>query len=88
MTESEIKIIEGVSLIREGINATNIDKTTIAKGLAKLFVKTHRTLQQSTMQLIPLFIEEISNIETDLRNEASIEWCKKVTKLDHYFPFI
>lgn len=88
MNESEIQIIEGVQMIREGINSISLDKKAIIKNLALLFFKTHRTLQQSTLQLIALFIEEVSESETDLRNEASIEWCKKVTAIDHYFPFI
>ena len=58
--------------------------------LAKLMVQDHRTLQQSKMRLVYAFISEMAQLQyTDARNEASVNFAKRVMELkDVYFPLI
>jgi len=51
--------------------------------------REHRTLQQNFWRMIYYVMKRYGeNSEwTDLRNQASRKWCKKVTK-EEYFPFV
>ena len=53
--------------------------------------REHRTLQQNFFRMISEIVKEMAKQrDCDLRNEASIEWCKKATQAtqDIRFPFI
>ena len=80
-------VIETLSRIT---NNMGCDFEKNAKILSEKFSCTHRTLQQDIIRLLAQFIKYNANAElpTDLRNEDAIEWCKKVSEIDHYFSRI
>jgi hypothetical protein len=49
---------------------------------------THRTIQQDFFRSLVLFIGKMKDMPTDLRNEACVEWCKKVSEIKTSFPRI
>jgi hypothetical protein len=59
-----------------------------AKILSDKFRKTHRTLQQDIIRLLARFIKYNAEHDTDPRNQDAIDWCKKVSEIDHYFSRI
>jgi glycine/serine hydroxymethyltransferase len=79
------EIIERLSAI---VNNLSFDYDEASKTMASQFACVHRTLQQSTIKLIAEFIRKVSVSNHDLRNEAAIEWAKKVASIDSRFPFI
>ena len=65
------------------------DDNAIADTFCDEFNRTHRTLQQGIAKLLYLFIAKASKTEySDARNEATIEWFKKVAEIEQYFPLI
>jgi hypothetical protein len=79
------EIIEKLSQISNNMSFNNED---FAKELANNFRKEHRTLQQGIIKVLAVFIAEVSTFSTDLRNEAAVQWCKKVSEIEAIFPFI
>jgi hypothetical protein len=49
---------------------------------------THRTLQQSFIRALAGFIAKMATMDTDLRNQASVDWCKEVAKIECFLPLI
>lgn len=84
-TEQLENVIETLSHIT---NSMSCDYEKNAKILSDKFRRTHRTLQQDIIRLLAQFIKYNSELETDARNEDAIEWCKKVSEIDHYFSRI
>lgn len=78
-------VIETLSHIT---NSMGCDYEKNAEILSEKFRRTHRTLQQDIMRLLARFIKNNAQIVTDLRNQEAIEWCKKVSEIDHYFSRI
>lgn len=66
-------------------NNMSCDYGKNAKILSNKFQRTHRTLQQDIIRLLARFIKCNAELPTDLRNQDTIEWCKKVSEIDHYF---
>jgi hypothetical protein len=83
--EAAKEIIEKLSHISNNMAFNNED---FAKELANNFQKEHRTLQQGIIKVLAVFIAEVSTFNTDLRNEATVQWCKKVSEIEAIFPFI
>jgi hypothetical protein len=79
---------EIIGTLSEMVNNMTFDYDEAAKILSSRFICEHRTLQQSMIKLIACFLKNISTFNTDLRNEAAIEWAKKVSQIDSHFPFI
>lgn len=79
-----VKIENIIKEMSEYINGGNPEL------LAEMFFiameKEHRTLQQSFIRSIALFIKMMSKMPTDLRNQAAVEWCKKVSEIEAVFP--
>ena len=89
LKEKNEKALEEIIECLSGmVNNMAFDYDEAAKILSSRFVRVHRTLQQSTLRLIARFMKSISGFDTDLRNEAGIEWAKKVSQIDSNFPFI
>ena len=56
--------------------------------VCKALLHEHRTNQQRVADSIATVIKSLSTHDTDMRNEASVAWAKKVGQIDAYFPFI
>ncbi len=69
------------------VNIMGADKV-VAAAIAAELAHTHRTLQSSFLGAINGAMVEYSEMPTDLRNEAAVDFAKKVVALEHYFPFI
>jgi len=72
------------------IDSTNcmIGEKEMAEGMLEALLGSHRTLQQSFFRVFAKTMKQYSEANYDLRNEASVEFAKKVNELDHYFPFV
>lgn len=73
------------------IDTTNVmgGEKDVAAGLLEALLSSHRTLQQSFFRAFADAMEHYAETPfVDLRNEASVEFAKKVKELDHYFPFV
>jgi hypothetical protein len=72
--------------ILDFVNSYGFDQETFAKTIAK----GHKTLQQSTMRLFLAAIREMSKVQPDTRNEATVELAKIITaEADKWsLPFI
>lgn len=79
------EIIEKLS--RTSNNMT-FDHKQFAQQLADNFRREHRTLQQGMIKVLAEFISEVAEQHTDMRNEAAVNWCKEVKKIEANFPFI
>jgi len=67
------------------------DRMEVIKLLAKKFIQTHRTLQQSLIGLIyGVFYELVVTykIQSDLRNEQAVKFMEECVNMEKYFPFI
>lgn len=76
-------------LMQELIEKTN----SLADGdtcddMLKALVGSHRTLQQAFMRQLYEMLCEYADESTDARNEASVEFAKKVKALEHHFPLV
>ncbi len=60
----------------------------VIQGIVEALQGSHRTLQQSFVRCMAKALIEYSNTRFDARNEASIDFAKKVKELEHHFPFI
>jgi len=63
-----------------------------AKEFVNVMNHTHPTLCQTAFRFFSIVIREYAGRETgqhyDMRNEASVKWAVKVTKIDAGFPCI
>ena len=73
------------------VNATNTmgsDKL-VSQGIVEGLENCHRTLQQSFMRCFVAAMKEYGDTRFfDARNEASVDFAKKIGEMDEYFPFI
>ncbi len=60
----------------------------VAEMIANVLSGSHRTLQQSFMRSLNIAMQDYANTGTDLRNEAAVDYAKKIVALEHYFPFV
>lgn len=77
------EIIEALETLT---NNMSFDYEKASKILSERFGRVHRTSQQDTIRLLAMMITNIAEHTTDLRNEAAIKWCKKVSEIDVFFP--
>lgn len=76
--------------MQEVTSAVNImSEKELEEGMLNALLDEHRTLQQSFFRVLHNVLEQYADTKYyDLRNEASVEYAKKVRELDHYFPLI
>lgn len=60
----------------------------VAEAMFEEMQRTHRTLQQNFIRSLAGFITRMTKMDTDLRNEASVAWCKKVAEIECLLPLI
>jgi hypothetical protein len=73
------------------IDATNVmgSEKDVAAGILEGLLSSHKTLQQSFMRAFIEAMKEYADTPfRDARNEASVEFARKVKELDVHFPFI
>ena len=56
--------------------------------VCKALLHEHRTNQQRVADGIATVIKSLATHDTDMRNEASVSWAKKVCQIYANFPFI
>jgi hypothetical protein len=64
------------------------DAKFVSEAMFEAMQHTHRTLQQNIIRTIAAFLARMSTMDTDLRNQASVEWCKEVAKVECLLPLI
>ena len=83
-SSEEVKTL--VKTLRQGPNPS----ITIA-GIVNAILNEHRTHQQNIVRNLRDILACLSvgmQDCTDMRNEASFEFCKKVDEMDHHFPYV
>jgi len=60
----------------------------IAEVMASVLMGSHRTLQQSFFRTLNIALAEYQDVGTDLRNEASADFAKKVVAQEFFFPLV
>jgi hypothetical protein len=83
------RIKEMMDIFSRISNSGSARSEDIADKMFEEFRRDHNTLQQNQIRILRAFITRVSQIEyTDMRNEGSVEWAKKVSKIDTHLPFI
>ena len=77
-----------VSELLEITTASEIDQERIARDFVKNLTQKHRTSQQLFLKLFSNIIKEYSNVNSDPRNRAAVNWAKQVSELNNTFPYI
>lgn len=58
----------------------------LSEAMFDVMHSTHRTLQQDFFRCMVSFINKMKDMPTDLRNQACVDWCKDVSKIEANFP--
>lgn len=76
--------------VKEIVDCVNImgSEEIVATAIANELCRTHRTLQSSFLGAFNGAMVTYSGIPTDARNEAAVDYAKKIVAIDHYFPYI
>ena len=87
--EAQERIKKLTDMIKE-LSSTNNggNPEFLATAFYNAMTQEHRILQQSFISSIALFIKIMSRMPTDFRNQAAVEWCKKVSEIEAVFPRI
>lgn len=81
------RVQEAMKVIVDAVN--RMPNFVVAHGMYNGLINGHRTLQAGVIRAFQKMAEEYGNTEyKDLRNEAAVEFCKKIAKIDHYIPYI
>ena len=81
------QIQEQVANLCDGVNCLASDHADEAQAFADALQRQHRTLQQSAVQFLIAGLRVYGKqANTDLRNEAAVDYCKELP--DGYFPLI
>lgn len=85
------KVKEVADAMRVIVDATNTmgSEQLVTEGIVEGLTSCHRTLQQSFMRCFVDAMKEYGDTRFfDARNEASVEFAKKIGEMEEYFPFI
>ena len=72
-------------------NQLNRDEKIVLEAFKQAIPSEHRTLQQlffKTFNEFSISFYDDMKMHSDLRNEDSLSFCKKIKALDHFFRFI
>lgn len=78
---------EAMEVVVNATNSMGCEKE-LAERMLIAITGQHRTLQQSFFRVFVDMAEKYADTRSDLRNDASVDFAKKVAKLDHHFPFV
>lgn len=78
------------NLMFDLVNATNSmnGDDGVILGMLDGMTHSHRTLQQCFFKMFNVMLTEYAEQNCDARNEASVDFAKRVTALEHHFPYI
>ena len=76
--------------VKEIVDCVNImgSDEVVAAAIGAELAHTHRTLQSSFLRAFNDAMVSFSEMPTDLRNEAAVDFAKKIKDMEHYFPFV
>lgn len=76
--------------VQDLVNCVNImgSDMVVADAIAAELAHTHRTLQSSFLGAFNNAMVPFAQMPTDARNEAAVDFAKKIVAMEHYFPFI
>lgn len=76
--------------VKEIIDCVNImgSDAVVAAAISAELCQSHRTLQASFIRAFQDAMVSYSEIHTDLRNAAAVDFAKKVVAMEHYIPFV
>lgn len=77
-----VKIMEVVS------SANSLQEEDLADIMFLSLSRTHRTIQQSFFRAFAILVKKMKDMPMDARNEAAVEWCKKVSEIETNLPRI
>lgn len=88
--DNKKQIEENVSTMLKMMNSVGArGNNDYSQAILNKLNNEHRTIIQNFFRTLQFTITEYSKTEhSDLRNEASVEWCKEVAKIDTYLPFV
>ncbi len=75
---------EAMAVLVNTMNIMGGDKD-FAQGIFEGLSQQHRTLQQDFMRAFAHAMVQYAEINTDLRNQDSVAFAKKITELEHGF---
>lgn len=82
------EVREAMATIVEATNTMGSDKL-VTQGIVEGLENCHRTLQQSFMRCFVDAMKEYGDTRfRDPRNDASVEFAKKIGEMEEHFPFI
>jgi len=72
------------------IDSTNImgGESEVTAGMIDALRGSHRTLQQSFMRCFVETMKEYGKFNTDLRNQAAVDFAKKINDLEYHIPLV
>lgn len=76
------KVMEVVS------SANSFHEEDLAQIMFLALSKSHRTIQQNFFRAFSILIKKMKDMPVDARNEAAVEWCKKVSEIEAQLPRI
>lgn len=87
--EKATKVVDAVRSLTHLMNSYNSQDELWAEVINQALAHEHRSLQQSFWRLFREVIRRYSITHHDLRNEAAVQWCKRVTdEVDAYLPLV
>lgn len=84
----EEEIVSAFGKIVDLTNLMGLDYPSLGEKISRHITQHHRTLQQSFWRTIAATAQHYKNVPCDLRSEASVEFCKKISEIDAVFPFV
>jgi len=85
--KTKTKIMDALGALMDVCNGNDADYVSWC--MLQSLAHTHPTLQQMFFKSLRAAIMEMpNNLHSDARNEATMEWCRKVAEIDAYFPLI
>lgn len=87
--EKSERVIELAFQLISETNTLNNDKL-VAESVFEAITQSHRTLQQGFWRIMFDVADKYKDINHDLRNEAAVKACGKVTEAlkDSYLPYV
>jgi len=84
--QDQEKVKQSIETIINYINGG--DHKELAAMMFETMRHTHRTLQQKFLHAMYIFLQKMKDMPTDGRNQDSVAWCKKISEIEGFFPFI
>jgi hypothetical protein len=86
LTDQKVELQDALSIILNRGNSS--EATEMAECLLETLRLEHRTLQQNFWRVMQCLMTRYAEAPSDLRNEASVEWTRKASEVEAFFPYI